>query len=185
MQKTMSDEQARKKLKISSWRDMPIEKIPMFLQCMGKMDPQVVCEAISQFPRFADMCETMLDSMNNTISDILKNDTENARMFYGAYNQIIDTLSAELHSDNISEEEKNKIIDDLMKIADKLYEMESNSSKRTERIAKNVIGGILGIAGLVGSVATYVLLSSRDENDSNSDEKEVIPDDEYPSDDED
>lgn len=189
MQKTMSEKQLKKKLRVSDWSEMTEEKIQIFARYLGIIDPQLAREIISNFPRFAEMCETLVESANKTISDISNNDTENARMFYGSCNRLMDILADVLHSDNISEETRGKIIDGLLDLGNKMYLIELDRHKWYKRLTDWVANnsGRIAIGSLVAAGLYFhtKYTSNRDESDSNSDEKEAIPDDEYPSDDED
>lgn len=149
MSKTLvSVGEVKNALKIDSFRNLSKDKIMEFVSLIPNMDKEVAIKIIEQYPAFAKLSESMVAQLNKMCDTALEKNEESQRLTIQAYKQILDELSNQLHMEDISKEEREKItkqmIDLDMKNSELMEKAEVSRStfykmKNSENITTDVI----------------------------------------------
>lgn len=115
-----SEQKAKKKLGITDWRNMTKDKIIAFASNLHKMDPEVAKKALEQFPNFADMASHMVDHYTDVVTEVLRSNTKGSEVYYQVCIKIIDSLNEQLNDDDITFDEKQCIISEMIDLSDKI-----------------------------------------------------------------
>ena len=67
------------------------------------------------------------------------------------YQTILDANAKKLEKDEITEDERKAITEDMIVVADKIAELDFQNKKFYERMGSKVLVGVVAVAGLVGA----------------------------------
>ena len=152
MSKTLvSVEEVKNALKIDSFRNLSKDKIMEFISLIPNMDKEVAIKIIEQYPAFAKLSESMVAQLNKMCDTALEKNEESQRLTIQAYKQILDELSNQLHMEDISKEEREKITKQMIEIADKISVKDTENKAFIYKMVKYSTG--FAICALVLGVA--------------------------------
>ena len=137
--KYKNEEQVKKALKISSFRELSKDKVIEFVSMIPDMDKDVALAIIGQFGNFKEMSISMVQSFKEMSNKAMDSNDKSQMKVAEAYNKIIDQLGVMLQKDELTFEEKQWCINKEVEIADKL------AAKDTEN--KQFLGNVLKAAG--------------------------------------
>ncbi len=137
MSKTLvSVEEVKNALKIDSFRNLSKDKIMEFVSLIPNMDKEVAIKIIEQYPAFAKLSESIVAQLNKMCDTALEKNEESQRLTIQAYKQILDELSNQLHMEDISKEEREKITKQMIEIADKISIKDTENKVFIDKIVK-------------------------------------------------
>ena len=146
MSKTLvSVEEVKNVLKIDSFRNLYKDKIMEFVSLIPNMDKEVAIKIIEQYPAFAKLSESMVAQLNKMCDTALEKNEESQRLTIQAYKQILDELSNQLNMEDISKEEREKIIKQMIEIADKISVKDTENKAFIDKITKYGAGFAIGV----------------------------------------
>lgn len=152
MSKTLvSVEEVKNALKIDSFRNLSKDKIMEFVSLIPNMDKEVAIKIIERYPAFAKLSESMVAQLNKMCDTALEKNKESQRLTIQAYKQILDELSNQLHMEDISKEEREKITKQMIEIADKISVKDTENKAFIYKMVKYSTG--FAICALVLGVA--------------------------------
>ena len=179
MKRTLSEKKVLKKLGIPDFRHMTKDKIVKLASMLPYMDPEVAKAAIHQFPEFKDMACNLVCQLKESIDKGMDNNNKSQDEFYLTCNDIISSLQKELEKENISEEERDRIENKMIMIAQMKSEKDTENKIFIQRMTFGVAGlaaifGFLAHSSLGGKSQTKISNFNReqdntDENDDNDD----------------
>lgn len=153
MSRTLSEQKVLKQLKIEDFRHLSKDTVMRFASSIQKMDPEVAKKALEQFPNFAAAVKDGIIQYKEVAENIIKsgdNDHDKLMEMIDAENQ---QLIKMLDEEELTLDEKFKIMDRLDKLQDKVAE--ANKEMRMYRL--KVAGGVLTFIGLsILSLATVL-----------------------------
>ena len=145
MSKTLvSVEEVKNALKIDSFRNLSKDKIMEFVSLIPNMDKEVAINIIEQYPAFAKLSESMVAQLNKMCDTALEKNEESQRLTIQAYKQILGELSNQLHMEDISKEEREKIIKQMIEIADKISVKDTENKAFIDKVVKYSTGLAMG-----------------------------------------
>ena len=145
MSKTLvSVEEVKNALKIDSFRNLSKDKIMEFVSLIPNMDKEVAINIIEQYPAFAKLSESMVAQLNKMCDTALEKNEESQRLTIQAYKQILDELSNQLHMEDISKEEREKITKQMIEIADKISVKDTENKAFIDKVVKYSTGLAMG-----------------------------------------
>lgn len=147
----VSEDAVKHALKIDSFRNMSKDKIMQFASMIPYMDKEVAIAIINQFPVLADFGKTVISCYMQMCDNILENNKENQKAVVQGYQTILNALSKKMDAENITEEERKSITEDMILVADKIAESDLQNKKFLDRIGTKVLLGVFGVAALVGA----------------------------------
>ena len=153
MSRTLSEQKVLKQLKIEDFRHLSKDTVMRFASSIQKMDPEVAKKALEQFPNFAaavkDGVIQYIEVAENVIKSGDKDHDKLMEMIDAENQQLIKMLDEE----ELTLDEKFKIMDRLDKLQDKVAE--ANKEMRMYRL--KVAGGVLTVIGVgILSLATVL-----------------------------
>ncbi|WP_311561489.1 hypothetical protein [Peptoniphilus duerdenii] len=162
MSKTfVSVEEVKNALKIDSFRNLSKDKIMEFVTLIPNMDKEVAIKIIEQYPAFAKLSESMVAQLNKMCDTALEKNEESQRLTIQAYKQILDELSNQLHMEDISKEEREKITKQMIEIADKISVKDTENKTFIDKMVKYSTGFAIG-ALVLGAAILGVNIKGKD-----------------------
>lgn len=162
MSKTLvSVEEVKNALKIDSFRNLSKDKIMEFVSLIPNMDKEVAIKIIEQYPAFAKLSESMVAQLNKMCDTALEKNEESQRLTIQAYKQILDELSNQLHMEDISKEEREKITKQMIEIVDKISVKDTENKAFIDKMVKYSTGFAIG-ALVLGAAILGVNIKGKD-----------------------
>lgn len=146
----VSEKAVKRALKIDSFRNLSKDKVMQFASMIPYMDKEVAIAIINQFPIFADFGKTAISCYTQMCDNILARNRESQIAAVQGYQTILDALSRRMNAENITEEERKSITEDMIRVADKIAEIDLQSKKWLERMLTRATYGIPFIVLIVG-----------------------------------
>lgn len=157
----VSVEEVKNALKIDSFRNLSKDKIMEFVSLIPNMDKEVAIKIIEQYPAFAKLSESMVAQLNKMCDTALEKNEESQRLTIQAYKQILDELSNQLHMEDISKEEREKITKQMIEIADKISVKDTENKAFIDKMVKYSTGFAIG-ALVLGAAILGVNIKGKD-----------------------
>ena len=169
MSYTISEKKVLKKLGIKDFRHMTKDKLVQFASMLPKMDPEVAKAALSQFPSFSGLAKDLTEQLSIMVSREFDLSSDSQRAFFDACNRILTSLEKELENDSINADERNRIEDKMIQVAQMLDKKDTDNKKRAEHITEIVVG----VCGVIVLAAAAILgAASLVQEDDSSDPSE-------------
>lgn len=157
----VSVDEVKNALKIDSFRNLSKDKIMEFVSLIPNMDKEVAIKIIEQYPAFAKLSESMVAQLNKMCDTALEKNEESQRLTIQAYKQILDELSNQLHMEDISKEEREKITKQMIEIADKISVKDTENKAFIDKMAKYSTGFAIGVV-VLGAAILGVNIKGKD-----------------------
>ena len=174
----VTEEQVKNALKIKSFRNLSKDKVMEFISLIPNMDKDVAISIINQFPNFADFGISAIAQMNLTCDKILKSNDESRKDVVKAYQTILDGLSKKLQKDDLSENDRKAITQDMIAVADKVAELDEKNKKFLKKIfatTASIVGGALIVgAAILGVKVKGNQIPTLDDSDDSDDDDNII-----------
>ena len=122
-------EDVKEALGITDLRNLSVEKVAELVSLLPQMDKDLALAIIGEFSNYSDMCKTMVQEMGSLCDTAIKESKDSQKDTISAYKQVLNALEESLNDDSLSYEEKMKITDKMIEVADKI------SAKDTEQKA--------------------------------------------------
>ena len=175
----VNESAVKKALKIDSFRNLSKEKVMQFASMIPYMDKEVALKVIEQFPVYADFGRAAIEQYTKTCDSILEKNKENQMAVVHGYQTILDALAKKIEKEDLSEEDRKAITEDMITVADKIAEADLNNKKFLEKMGHLTLLGfgaalvcltaVLGVNANIGGGDMPEL-----EDNSNDDDYEVI-----------
>lgn len=144
----VSEEDVKKALNITNFRSLSKEKVMEFVSIIPKVDKEVAISIINQFPNYADMAKDMVSGMLHLCNEALQDAKLGRKEVIESYKIVLETLREELNNGDLTIEERKKITDDMIAVAEKMDLVNDKHNTFIKDIVKNVGGTILGVVVL-------------------------------------
>lgn len=165
---------ALKKLGISDFATMPIDKISTFVSFLPYMDKDVALKVIAQFPKYIEFEKELVSSMQHSLEIMCASNQESMRAIYAVCTTQIDRCNELLKSDNLSEEERKRLEDMILEIIQLMYAKDTENKKLLNSWVEKAIGGLalvaLGATAILGVGGKFN--PPHDDNDTDPEEEE-------------
>lgn len=156
----MSDERSdetelelKKRLGIESWRNLSKDKFMTFVWDLPNMDKEVALKVIGQFPDFKNLVMDTFKQVQEQATQGMRFNHKSQKKVHKAFKQYRKILSRELERDDLSSEDRFKILE-LLKDA---IDAEALKDKDNKEFLLKIVGMLAtGVVALVG-VAFAVL----------------------------
>lgn len=175
----INENAVKKALKIDSFRNLSKEKVMQFASMIPYMDKEVALKIIEQFPVYADFGRAAIEQYTKACDNILEKNEENQIAVIHGYQTILDVLAKKIEKEDLSEEERKAITEDMITVADKIAEADLNNKKFLEKMGHLALWGFgVAIVGLAAVLGVNANIDGSDmpelEDNSNDDDYEVI-----------
>ena len=158
--KIVTAEDAKKKLGITSFRELSGEKVIELLNNMGGMDPETRKLIIAQFPSFKDFGNRAIDALDGAQNKVQVADSVEAHLVHQGWIEVRGILKEELKRDGLSESMRKFILEKLIETADRQENVLQKSRINRQEIlewTKVAVGGVV----TVGAVVAAAVLKER------------------------
>lgn len=144
LNKLVSEEDVKKALKIDKFSEISKDKLIEFISLIPYMDRDIAKNVIEQFPTFAETSRNMVAQLYVLCEDVIKDNNESRREVVAAYRKILDDLGEIIKCENITEEERGKVIDTMVDIADKIANIHENDEEFLKNVLRYAIPAMCG-----------------------------------------
>ncbi len=142
----MTEEDVKKALNITDFRSITKEKLMEFVSIMPKVDKEVAIAIINQFSNYTDMSQCMVGGLISLCAEAFKYASEGKKEVMNAYMLILEELKEELKNGELTVEEKDKITNKMIDVAEKIDMVNDKHKNWLKDILKGVGNVTLGIA---------------------------------------
>ena len=149
--KYISEEAVKRALKINSFRNLSKDKVMQFVSMIPYMDKEVAIAIINQFPIFADFGKTVVLYYMQMGDNILKANHDSQILVIQGYQTILDALSKRMDAENITEEERKSITEQMILVADKMAEADWQNKKFLDRMGTKALLTVVSIVAIVAA----------------------------------
>lgn len=125
----LTEEAVKEALQIDSFRNLSKEKIMQFASMIPNMDKDVAIGIINQFPSYTESAISMIEQLKNMCDIAIDANKDSNRDAIQAYKKVLDDLGEVLKSKNITSEERQKIADQMILVADKIADKDSENKE--------------------------------------------------------
>lgn len=176
----LSEAAVKKALKIDSFRNLSKDKVMQFASMIPYMDKDVAMAIINQFPEFVEFGKMAISSYMQLCDTILEKNNECQVAVIKGYQTILDALSRKMEADDLSEESRKAITEDMIAVADKIAQADLQNKKFLDRMVSKGAWFILGIAAMIGAgIGINAVIGRGDDipqlaDDENDDNYEIM-----------
>ena len=148
----VTENEVKKALAIDSFRNMSKDKIIEFVSAIPNIDKEVAIKIIDQFPAYNESANNMIAQLNTMCNNVMKENGESQKEAIEAYKKILDDLGDLLKKDTITAEEKLKITEQMITVADRISAKDTENKDFLNGIIKYgvpIIGGVLALGAAI------------------------------------
>ena len=164
MSRLLSEKQVLEKLDIPDFRYMTKDKVIALASMYDRLDPKVAMKAIEQFPDFTSVMRESIKDLTGTVEEGIKSGEKGTAECLLACRQMLNTLDKVLDDDQLTFEEKERIIDtmkDVLNMMDKVQKDQKHFIHvNIGMLASTVVGVGLIALGMLGGQANIHLPDS-------------------------
>lgn len=147
----VSEEAVKRALNIDSFRNLSKDKIMQFASMIPYMGKDVAIAIITQFPAYTDFGKIAVEHYSQICSNILENNKESQNAVITGYQTILDALSKRMEKEELTEQERSAITQDMIQVADKIAMADLNNKKFLDRMGNKIFLGVLGVVAVIGA----------------------------------
>ncbi|WP_089610380.1 hypothetical protein [Dehalobacterium formicoaceticum] len=148
----ITENEVKKALAIDNFRNITKDKIMEFVSAIPNMDKEVAIKIIEQFPSYTELANNMLEQLNTICNNVMKEIEESQKEVIGAYKKTLDDLGELLKKDTITADERAKITEQMITVADRISAKDTENKEFYNGIIKygvHVIGGALVLGAAI------------------------------------
>ncbi len=147
MDKTIyTKDEVKEALGITDLRNMSVDKVVELVSLMPQMDKDLAMAIVGEFSNYSELCKAMVKEMGALCDTAITESKDSQLEAIAAYRQIINSLEDSLKDDNLSADEKLRIADKMIEIADKISAKDTEQKDFFREVIKYkeyIIGGAL------------------------------------------
>lgn len=104
-----------------------------FTSSLPDMEPSVAISALQQFPKFAETSIEIIECYKQIVGKELDHNADNMKSFNDTCQVVIVSLQSLLDKDDLTFEEKNKVIDKMMSVLQMQADKDSENKNGSKR----------------------------------------------------
>ena len=155
MKKGLNEKKTLKELGVSKATEITEKQIPILSRILPDINPEIAKNILKQIPEFTKLATGIVDNYKEIIINHSKSNDESMKAYFSACNKILSSLEKELNKKFISPKRKEKIIDKMIEIADK---MDRKDTENKHMILKRDFGIAAFFATILGLLVTVLTL---------------------------
>ena len=152
MQRTLSEQRALKQLGITDFRHMTKNKVVRFASMLPYMDPDVAKRALEQFPAFKDLAGQLVGEYKTVVDKALAENSVSQNTFYKACDSILESLRVELQVEELSENERSRVEDRMIEVADMIGAKDSENKRFLLKVVTIIGFAVTGVLGTAAAI---------------------------------
>ncbi len=156
--KIKTEEEVKALLKIDDWRSMSKDKVMEFISLIPNMEREVSLAAIEQFPNYATMSSSMIDSLIKLCDNSSKEISKGTDKCLDAYRLVLESLSKQVDDKNLSPEDKKILNEQMIDIANSMSAKDSEKNQIISTIVNNgqrIMVGVLVVGAAILGVNAH------------------------------
>lgn len=153
MENKVTEQQLLHELNIPDWRHMSKDKLITFANNMQNLDPEVAKAAIAQFPKFSEMGIGIVDTLKDSLDNVIANDKEADARAYEINYAILNNLNERLHKRFLFPSERRELITAMVQVSNNIAQMQVHQ----KIMIGDVFKAVSAVAGLVVTTAGALL----------------------------
>lgn len=153
-----TEEEVKKALEVDGFTNPDQSTIQKFISLIPRTDKDVALSIIGQFSAYVEFSTAMLNQLNVLCDNALKSNDVSQRESISAYKQILDESAEALKDNTLSSEERDRIFERMLIVADRISAKDSENKQFINGILKYgvpVFGGLLAIGAALLGVKVY------------------------------
>jgi len=159
--KYATEAEAMQSLGIDDWRKLSKDRFMAFASMMPEMPAEVALKVIEQFPSFKEFAIETLNKLEASQLQTLESNSKSEKSVHDAYADVRRILGDELDKENLTADERSKILALLIDTAEKQSQKDSES----KRFLKDIFSiGVSGLALVVVAGLAFVGAKAAIEN---------------------
>ena len=148
-----NEDELKKALQISSWKNLSKDKLVGFVSMMPDMDKELALKVIEQFPEFKRFAEGALDVIAKRYDSALDHNKQSLEAFYQGTRELRSILASQLEKDYLTRDEREFIIEKLMELS----RMDAQRDSENKRFLDSMFGKATIAAGVVVAAGAVIL----------------------------
>lgn len=175
--KYKNEKQIKKALGIESWRNLSKDKVVQFASMMPEMNKEVMLEIIKSLPEFTKYGNELLEALHDTIQKSIDRNSSDYQAGLEIIKETQSILKEQLNRENITDEERILIINNLMELARMIPSMDKQNKKLIEILNNNALKAtgvaLLAVIVFVGGKVFLDKFSGEDPDNKEDDAIDV------------
>lgn len=154
--KYVNEEQVKKALHIDSFRNLSKDKVMKFVSLIPNMDKEVAIAIINQFPHYESLAVNIVQELDAMCQKAMDCNSESQLEVLKAYKRILDDLGELLKDGELDAEEKERITDKMIQVADKMAAFDAENKKHIQdmfKIGASVVAGVAMLGAVILGVS--------------------------------
>ena len=147
-----TEAQVKEALQINSFREISKAKLMEFVSLIPSMDKEVALAIIDQFPSYTASAKVMVEQLNTMCTGLLAENKDSRNSYVAAYKSALDSLQELLKRDDLSAEDRKYITKQMLSIADKLADKDTENKQFLSGMLKygfSLLGLIIVVSGAI------------------------------------
>lgn len=145
-----SEDDVKKALEITSWRELSKDKVLRFAAMMPDMDKEVALSIVAQFPAFTRFALGTLNFLEKANEATHAANKASQEPVHDAYREVREVLKGELDHESLAPEERRFLLESILETADKQAEKDSENKQFLQDLTNK--GLLAAGAALVASL---------------------------------
>ena len=144
MKRMHSLQDVKKKLNVSSFENLPEEKVKELVALLPNMDKETALDIIN--PNYFQIVGVLSEQFQEAEATAITSNDTSQNAVYAAYNKIIDHLLAKADCDKLTPQESETFYRLAIDVADKMNSKDSENKKFLSWLNKNkadILGGVI------------------------------------------
>lgn len=134
--KLTTEQEVLDKFGWKDFRNMNSKDLIKFVTSLPDIDREVAIKCIEQFPEFSKYGNKIIDILTKSYEHTVKVNKDLADEVIETYRSILETLKKELRKRNLTPEERARITEEMVDIADRIAALDQNHQHFHELIIK-------------------------------------------------
>lgn len=147
------EDELKQKIGIESWRNLSKEKFLTFVSELPNMSQEVAIKVVEQFPDFKSLVLGSFDQVQQQATNVVGVNWKSQKKVHKAFAEYREILSSELDRDNLTSEDRFRILELLKKALDD----EALKDSEHKAFALKALGVVASAAVVVVAAGLTVL----------------------------
>ncbi len=147
----LSEADVLKKIGAKDFRSWNKQQIVEFVSSIPDMDKEVAIKCIEQFPEFREQSTQIVKELYDMCGKLVEDHHISMTEAMASYQVILDDLSKQLNEPHLSNKRKDKIVSQMVEVADKIAELQREHGNVIKEAIKMV--GVVAVTAISAGAA--------------------------------
>lgn len=155
----LSREDVLERIGATDFRSIKQDQLIRFVSSIPEMDKELAIKCIEQFPEFNNHSKEIITQLTALCDNILKEQKDSHNDVIVSYKLILDDLHKMLDQPDISQSERELIIEKMVYVADKISDEHHTNSQFLQNVIR-IAGGVGALSITLGAAILGVKIGS-------------------------